>query len=134
MTALIDTHALLWWLSDPSHLSLRVRQWLEDCKANGNGQILLSSVTLWEIEDKRLRGKLHLQAPVSTWLEDLVEIPCFELIDTTAEIWLTTASLSWNHRDPADRIIAATALAHQVPVVTRDRKFHAADSPVKAIW
>jgi PIN domain nuclease of toxin-antitoxin system len=57
-----------------------------------------------------------------------------QVVDVIPEIWLLAADLDWTHRDPADRIIAATALLHGVPVLTKDQVFHAEDSPVKAVW
>ncbi len=50
------------------------------------------------------------------------------------ELWMRMAELEWSHRGPADRLIAATALLHDVPVLTKDRRFHAADSLVEAVW
>ncbi len=134
MTALIDTHVLLWWFTDPDCLSAKTRDWIENSITSQEGRILLSPVSLWELENKRVRGKLALEIPVQRWLPQLVRLPGLQLIDTNAEIWITAAAMDWSHRDPADRIIAATAIVHQVPVVTIDRKFHAADSPVKAVW
>ncbi len=56
------------------------------------------------------------------------------LIDDSPDIWLKMAELDWAHQDPADRLIATVALHQGVPVLTRDRRFHASDSPVKAVW
>jgi PIN domain nuclease of toxin-antitoxin system len=61
-------------------------------------------------------------------------VPWIEIVDTDSKTWLLAAELDWSHRDPADRIIAATALIHGVPVLTKDRVFHGKDSPVKAVW
>jgi PIN domain nuclease of toxin-antitoxin system len=49
-------------------------------------------------------------------------------------LWLATAELKWSHRDPADRMIAATARRFGMAVLTTDGKFHDEDSPVKAVW
>jgi PIN domain nuclease of toxin-antitoxin system len=129
----IDTHTLLWWLSARQFLSERAAKWLDELE-NGLRQALVCTVSLWELEDKRIRGRLELKSPVPEWLPELQALPWLELVPTTASIWLRTASLDWAHRDPADRIIAATALEHNVPVLTKDRHFHAPDSPVQAVW
>ncbi|MDC0325242.1 PIN domain-containing protein [bacterium] len=50
------------------------------------------------------------------------------------ELWLSMAVIDWAHRDPVDRLIAATAIEYNVPVLTKDRVFHAPDSPVEAVW
>ena len=133
MTALIDTHVLLWWLKKPALLSPAAHHHFAAWEA-GLGKAMLSGVSLWEIEYKQLQGKLELQAPAGNWISILSQISWIQWVDTTAEIWSRAANLPWNHRDPADRIIAATALVHQVPLITKDRKFHKTDSPVKAIW
>lgn len=133
MTAVIDTHTLLWWLASPDSLSSTVAKVFKSWE-NGSGEALVCGVSLWELEDKRLRGKLALQFPVRSWLPEIEAIPWMRLLETTPEIWLDAAGLNWQHRDPADRIIAATGLSHSVPVLTKDRRFHDADSPVKAVW
>ena len=133
MTAVIDTHVLLWWLSSPASLSSVVGHCFETWES-GTGEALVCGVSLWELEDKRLRGKLALQFPVRSWLPEIAAIPWMRLLETTPEVWLEAAGLNWEHRDPADRIIAATGLGHGVPVLTKDRRFHDADSPVRAIW
>ncbi len=133
MIAVIDTHVLVWWLNSPASLSSRIVRCFEDWES-GTGEALVCGVSLWELEDKRLRGKLALQVPVRSWLPEIAQIPWMRLLDTTPDIWLEAAGLNWQHRDPADRIIAATGLNHGVPVLTKDRRFHDADSPVKAIW
>jgi PIN domain nuclease of toxin-antitoxin system len=133
MMAVVDTHALLWWLSAPDSLSPAAAECFAAWE-NGSGEALICSVSLWELEDKRLRGKLALQSSVRDWLPEIAGIPWLRLLETTPEIWLDAAGLDWAHRDPADRLIAATALAHQIPVLTKDRLFHEAGSPVEAIW
>lgn len=133
MIAVIDTHVLVWWLNSPTSLSSRIVQCFEVWEG-GTGEALVCAVSLWELEDKRLRGKLALQVPVQSWLPQIARIPWMRLLDTTPEIWLEAAGLNWQHRDPAARIIAATGLSHGVPILTKDRRFHDVDSPVKAIW
>lgn len=133
MTAVIDSHVLLWWLSSPASLSPAASQCF-DMWESGAGEALICGVSLWELEAKRVSGKLALQLSVESWLPEMASIPWMRLLGTTPEIWLKAAGLGWDHRDPADRLIAATALGHGAPVVTKDRRFHDAGSPVRAIW
>ena len=51
-----------------------------------------------------------------------------------SDLWLDLAELAWDHQNPADRMIAVTALKLGLPVLTKDRKFHESDSPVMAVW
>jgi len=83
---------------------------------------------------KERRGQFCPRIPVSEWPSFLSRVPWIEVVETDSAIWLSAAELDWSHRDPADRIIAATAIAFGIPVLTKDRAFHAEDSPVEAVW
>jgi PIN domain nuclease of toxin-antitoxin system len=130
---LFDTHVLYWWLGDPSRLSAAARDWTEQTGANPK-IILISTVTLWELEYKRRSGKIALRTSLREAWPTLKMMPGVEWIFPNAEDWLTSAELGWSHRDPSDRLIAAIALNRDVSVLTKDGKFHAANSPVQAVW
>lgn len=130
---LFDTHVLYWWLGDPLRLSATAREWTEQ-PASHPETILISTVTLWELEYKRRAGKLTFATSLREAWPTLKLLPGVEWISPAAEDWLTAAELGWSHRDPADRLIAAIALNRGVPVLTKDRRFHDSDSPVKAVW
>lgn len=130
---MIDTHVLLWWLTDMGKLSTLAREFMDVCMTSDR-RFILSGVSLWELELKRRKGKLRLPDRVTLWLPRLRKLDFVELLGTSPELWLRTAKLDWLHSDPADRIIAATALSRGVPVLTKDRVFHAEDSPVEAVW
>jgi PIN domain nuclease of toxin-antitoxin system len=83
---------------------------------------------------KELRGLLQPRTPVREWPRLLGRIHNFEILDVDTDVWIRAAELDWPHRDPADRIIASTALRLGVAVLTKDRVFHSADSPVDAVW
>ena len=130
---LFDTHVLYWWLGDPLRLSATARDWTEQPALNPK-TILISTVTLWELEYKRRAGKLAFATSLREAWPNLKLLPGVEWISPAAEDWLKAVELGWNHRDPADRLIAALALNRGVPVLTKDGKFHESDSPVKAVW
>jgi PIN domain nuclease of toxin-antitoxin system len=130
---LFDTHVLYWWLGDPLRLSAAARDWTEQAAPHPK-TILISTVTLWELEYKRRAGKLSFAIPIRDAWANLKLLPGVEWICPAAEDWLTAAELAWSHRDPADRLIAALALNRGVPVLTKDQRFHGEDSPVKAVW
>lgn len=129
----IDTHVLLWWLTDTAMLSAAAQDFMKSCEA-GEKRFILSGVSLWELELKRCEGWLLLANPVRTWLPKLQQLDFVELTGTSVDHWMAAAELDWFHSDPADRLIAAIALARGVPVLTKDRVFHASDSPVSAVW
>jgi PIN domain nuclease of toxin-antitoxin system len=129
----IDTHVLLWWLTDTEKLSATARDFMNRCES-GEDRCVISGVSLWELEHKRRKGSLPLSHPIRTWLPKLQELEFVEVTGASAELWLSAAELTWAHRDPADRLIAATALARGVALLTKDSLFHTSDSPVKAVW
>lgn len=130
---LLDTHVLYWWLGDTVRLSATARDWTEQPASNPK-TLLISTVTLWELEYKRRAGKLTLAISLREAWPTLKLLPGVEWVSPTAEDWLMAAELGWSHRDPSDRLIAAIALNRGVPVLTKDRRFHESDSPVKAVW
>lgn len=129
----IDSHVLYWWLDGFPKLSKRALEVLEHAAEEG-ATLKIAAVTLWEFADKERHGKFISRQPVAMWPQLLRDIPWLKIVDTNAETWLAAAALDWDHRDPADRIIAATALLHGVPVLTKDRVFHEEGCPVKAVW
>ena len=112
---LVDTHALLWWLTDDPALSPTAREALAD-PAN---EPLVSAASVWEIAIKRSLGKLT--AP-----EDLPERISDEgfswLAISPAHAW-QVRDLPNHHRDPFDRMLIAQALTEHVPVITTDSRF-----------
>jgi len=129
----IDTHALTWWLEESPKLSRRAGGIISSAR-EAPRPLLVSAVSFWEMRLKECRGHFLPKTPVSEWPAFLAKVPWIEIVDTTASIWIAAAALDWNHRDPADRLIAATAIAHGVPVLTKDRLFHRKGCPVEAVW
>ncbi len=129
----IDSHTLIWWLEGNELLSYHAREILQNGPSL-ESPLRVSAVTFWEMRMKEHRGQLHPQTPVSEWPALLAEVPWIEVVATGPDIWLLAAALDWAHRYPADRIIAATAQIHGVPVLTKDEMFHRGDCPVKAVW
>jgi PIN domain nuclease of toxin-antitoxin system len=129
----IDSHALIWWLENHALLSTRALEVFQRGPAAVQ-PLRICAVTLWEMRMKEHRGDFVPKTPVGKWPVLFAAVPWIEIVDTDSKTWLLAAELDWSHRDPADRIIAATALIHGVPVLTKDRVFHGKDSPVKAVW
>ena len=129
----IDTHVLYWWLDGIPQLSKTARDSIEQASEQGVC-LIISAVSLWELAHKEKNGKFSSRQPVADWPKFLRGIGWNKIIDTDADLWLAAAALDWPHRDPADRIIAATALRHGVPVLTKDRVFHESGCPVRAVW
>lgn len=122
-----DTHALLWWLNDPRQLSIAAREAMEDA-----GRVSFAAITVWEIAFLSQRRRIQI-ANVERWLTDLIALPQVDLAPLTVAIAVRAAALPDPIRDPADRLIVATALERRVPLVTKDERIHRA-AAVEAIW
>jgi PIN domain nuclease of toxin-antitoxin system len=127
---LLDTHALLWWALDPARLSARATELLSQMERGGG---LASSISIWELGVKIQRGKLELGITIDEFARRVQLTGVVELVPVDTRTWLRSVGLDWDHRDPADRVIVATALLANVPVLTKDEVIHAFDG-VEALW
>ncbi len=123
---LLDTCAMLWLASGSDRLSSDGR------KAISNAQTLLfSPISAWEIAQLVSHGELALPLPSLAWMEGLVERYGLTPVPLSLDILVKSAELPRHHKDPADRIIIASAFLREVPVVTSDRRY--ADYGVKTL-
>ena len=114
MNLLLDTHALLWWLAD---IDLTVSA--VEAIADPGNVVMVSAISVWEIEIKRSLGKLD--AP-----EDLIEAigdSGFEPLPVEFSHARAAGGLPPHHRDPFDRMLIAQAMTDGLVVVTRDIAF-----------
>jgi PIN domain nuclease of toxin-antitoxin system len=114
---LVDTHALLWWLSDDPSLSPAAREALADPA----DEPFVSIASMWEIAIKRSLGKLT--APDD--LPDRITGEGFAWLPISAAHAWHVHDLPMHHRDPFDRLLIAQALIERLPVVTTDARFEA---------
>jgi len=132
LNVVLDTHVLLWLALDSKRLSRKARQAIT--RSRETGGLGIAAITLWEIAQLAERGRLLVQGTTSDWLAELLAstaVSVLELSPAVAE--LATAFGPEFPRDPADRIIAATARAHAMPLVTADERIQLAPL-VKTIW
>jgi PIN domain nuclease of toxin-antitoxin system len=118
---LLDTAALLWWTSDPSRLSPRARRLLDD----PDRALLVSAVSFWEIGVKERRGLLGLPTTLEAFVTMVQSIDRVTVLPVDLPTWLEVVHLAWDHRDPVDRIVVASAAQHRATVVTSDRAIRA---------
>jgi PIN domain nuclease of toxin-antitoxin system len=117
---LLDTCAAI-WLSEGKPLSDRVAAALKQSRAAGRF-IYVSPITAWEIGLLVSRGRLRLTMSPQHWFERLMLVPGVKSADMTANILIASSFLPGAlPRDPADRILAATAREHGYVLITRDR-------------
>ncbi len=121
MKLLLDTHALLWWLTDDPRLSALAR----DAIADEKNFIFVSAASAWEIATKQRIGKLeHLPGVVERFAE-LVAADGFTHLPITYVHTLRAGSYTMQHRDPFDRMLAAQNELEMLPLVTLDPAFSA---------
>jgi len=124
---LLDTHILIWALSDVSKLSSSVADMIRDPR----NEVFVSAVTAWELAIKQSLGKIVLPENAEDWLPQAVEALQAEWLAIHATHALAVRVLPWHHRDPFDRLLVAQA-STGFAVVTQDRAF--ADYDVSVVW
>lgn len=121
MSVLLDTHALLYWIDRRDALTKRQRSRLE--AASPEEPLLVSDITLWEIATLVNRGRLRLRLPLRDWLEAAVAPPLVRRVAISPAVAAEVAALPDSfHRDPADRILVASARVTGSTLVTQDRR------------
>lgn len=111
----LDTSALLFWTLDPMQLSASGGEAIESAD-----RVLVSSIAIWEIGIKVKRGKLAIPISVREYAERLRGVDRVEIVPIDELIWIDSIDLDWEHRDPADRVMVATAMRFGCPLVTSD--------------
>lgn len=131
MNYLLDTHTFLWYYSGAPHLGQAAKLALEH-PAN---TFFVSIVSIWEIAIKNSLGKLDLDAPLSVFLQDVVQ-KGFNLMPIDLVHILQSTMLPFHHRDPFDRLLIGQALAENLILVSKDPAFDAysESSGLKLIW
>ena len=119
MRLLLDTHVLLWAWRDPARLSPTAREVIEDASV----ELLVSAASAWEIATKTRLGKLpETETIVLSYPQNLDRLGAHELSISSRHA-LVAGGLTWDHRDPFDRILAAQSILDSLPLVTSDAAF-----------
>jgi PIN domain nuclease of toxin-antitoxin system len=125
---LLDTHAVLWASLSPDLLTPRAAAAI----LGETNEIFVSAASAWEIATKVRIGKLPwAEAFERDFLHYMAEAG-YSMLSVTPEIALRAGRLLGDHRDPFDRIIAAHALADDIPVISADPKLDAFG--VRRLW
>ena len=127
---LLDTHVLVWTVADSRRLSRRAADAVR--RAHREGGLAISAITLWELASLLARGRIQAYGTVDSSVRLLVEGVTVKAI--TPEIAaLATQFPDEYSRDPADRLIGATARAEGVALVTRDENIRRS-ALLRTIW
>lgn len=119
MSAVLDTHIWVWWLTADSPLSRSERNAL-DAKA-ARSELYLSAISLWEAQVLHAKQRLELPLPFAEWLARAADSRVITVLPLNLEVIFALGTLPASfHGDPADRIIVATARTHAMPLATHD--------------
>jgi PIN domain nuclease of toxin-antitoxin system len=126
--ALLDTHALLWWLSDDPALTKTARRTVAETK----NTLYVSAASAWEIATKVRLGKLPTAADLVADFSGQMEREGFQLLAVSAEHGIRGGLLPGPHKDPFDRMLIAQAHAENLPIISNDAAFDAYG--VRRVW
>jgi len=128
----LDTHAWLWWISNPELLGERAAEAI--AAARGRRELFISSISVWEVAMLVQKGRLQLALDVRDWLARCEALPFLRFVPVDNAIAVQATRLPGElHGDPADRIIVATALSLGAALVTKDEKLQHYSS-ISTIW
>ena len=128
MRLLLDTHALLWFVSNHPDLSPNAAQLIADPV----NKKIVSVVSLWEITIKVSLGRLSLALPLADFINVHLTPSKVQSLQIEVPHLLTLETLPHHHRDPFDRLLAAQALAENVSFISADPAFDSYG--VQRIW
>lgn len=117
MNILLDTHTLLWLVSDPAQVAPAALTVLSSAETS----LWVTAASAWEISIKTRLGRLDGEALLSAWADVLADMSTSELPIESSDAILA-GRLPWQHKDPFDRVIVAQALRRNLTIATRDTK------------
>jgi PIN domain nuclease of toxin-antitoxin system len=129
----LDTHAFVWWASgNQEQLSSPALSAING-ELDG-GHLIVSSISCWELAMLVARDRISLSMDVTEWLKVVAQVEAVRFVPVDNDIAVKSVELPGDfHKDPADRIIVATARQLGVPVVSADDKIRQY-SHVRSVW
>lgn len=128
MRILLDSHAVVWFLTDNPRLSAPAREAI----AADDAVAYVSAASAWEIATKVRAGKWVEAEKIAQHLERVLVDHDFSPLSATVEHGRLAGFLPGEHRDPFDRMLAAQAITEQLPLVTADPAFR--NFAVQILW
>lgn len=118
MNLLLDTHIWVWSRLEPDRLSRRVVRALKE-RAN---QLWLSPISVWETMLLIERGRLRVSGDAAVWIHNALATGPIRDAPLTRDVAIESRSIRLASQDPADRFIAASAIVHDLTLVTADKR------------
>ena len=128
MRALLDTHAMLWWLSDDPQLTKTARRVIGDTR----NTVIVSAASAWEIATKVRLGKLPSAMDLVADFVGQLDREGFQLLSVSVEHGIRAGLLPGPHKDPFDRMLIAQAQAEHLPIVSNETAFDAYG--IRRVW
>lgn len=132
MTAVLDTHAWLWWVTEDRRLTKRAATAIERAR-RGDG-LGVSAISIWELSKKVEKRQLRLDRPLDDWLDAALARDGLHLLELTRPVLVESCRLPGPfHGDPADQIIVATARHRSALLVSADQRIRDYEH-VRTVW
>lgn len=128
MQALLDTHALLWWLSDDPALTKPARKIIAETR----NAVFVSAASAWEISTKVRLGKLPSGADLVADFTGHLEREGFQILAISGEHAIRAGLLPGAHKDPCYRMLIAQSQAENMPIVSNETLFD--EYGVRRVW
>ena len=126
-----DTHVLLYWVADPQQLSLTAAEALRVGRTED--ALGCADIVLWEIAMLATKRRISLPMPINQFIEDLLQSLHLTVVPISSAIAVRAQDTVFQHKDPADRLIAATAMELDAPLITADGKL-AQVAGLRVLW
>jgi PIN domain nuclease of toxin-antitoxin system len=116
---LLDSHVWYWTVLAEAAIGPRTKAMLIENASHH--ALAVSEISFWELANKAAKGKIELRPDPSEWLDRAARAPGIGVVELNREILVRATMLAWSHRDPADRMLVATALFYDLQLLTVDR-------------
>jgi PIN domain nuclease of toxin-antitoxin system len=97
------------------------------------GSLACSDIVLWEVAMLAAKNRIAIPVPVEQFLEELIQALRLQILPISPAVAAKAQDTTLEHGDPADRLIAATAIHHAAPLITADRKL-ARVARLEVLW
>ena len=115
---ILDTGALIWLVTGSDRLSQQTLTAINEVDV-----VFVSAISAWEVSLKATREQLELPLPPLAWFKKSLHAHSLTVAELSVDLLVAANELPWYHRDPADRLIIATAKRENLTVVTADVRF-----------